>query len=472
MRTYWLLLVSLFAISLSACKSADQNSSNSITIDLQKQHQIIEGWGTSLAWWANMAGAWPDEKIDEICKWMAIELNMNIYRFNIPGGDNPEHDHFRKDGGNMPGYKASGTHPFNWEADINQQKILKKLCSYRDDEIVEAVSYSPPYWLTNSNCSAGNKNGNENLRPDAYNEFADYLTTVVEYYKENHGIPFRSLAPMNEPNVNWWKYKGNQEGCKFGVESQKKLIKAVYKSLSKKNMLAYCSISASDANSIDACLENVKNYKQNSDVLSLISQVNTHSYHGEKRAELHDFCKNHSKRLWQSESGPLGINTPGIENHLLMAQRIIDDIRLLKVNAWIDWQFMSVDDNWGLITANYDSIRYWKNKNFYVRKQMSAFIKPGYRIVESNNPNAVAAISPDRNELVIVVVNKSDLARNYTVDLGLVSSTIGYRKVFRTTINKDCEQLKKFNSRKPVFKAKFPAKSVTTYVFSLETPEG
>jgi hypothetical protein len=80
-------------------------------------------------------GGYSDSKIKTICDWITdpnTGLNMNIFRFNIGGGDDPTHNHMRGDGGNMPGYKASATAPYDWTQDANQRKITATINSFQN----------------------------------------------------------------------------------------------------------------------------------------------------------------------------------------------------------------------------------------------------------------------------------------------------------------------------------------------------
>src|ERR1035437_7094706 len=190
-------------------------SRTAVAIDPSIKSQVIEGWGASLCWWANIMGGFSDSKIKTICDWITDPvngLNMNIFRFNIGGGDDPTHHHKRTDGGAMPGYKASLTAPYDWTQDANQRKIMQQLIASRiakagvNDIQIVGFSNSPPYWMTRSVCSAGSVEGNvTNLQSGMFDNFADYLTEVVKHYHDSLGITFNYIEPFNEPDGNWWK---------------------------------------------------------------------------------------------------------------------------------------------------------------------------------------------------------------------------------------------------------------------------
>jgi O-glycosyl hydrolase len=441
--------------------------------DPDQLQQKWQGWGISLAWWANIMGGWPDSQVDEIAKWITSpdELNMNVFRYNIGGGDNPDHAHFRKDGAGVPGYKPSEEVGYDWGRDANQRNILLRLNTLREDAINEAASFSPPYWMTKSGCSAGNTNGEDNLDDAYYDNFAGYLTDVVSYFKKTFNIEFTSLSPMNEPFSDWWKAMGGQEGCAFSQENQHRLVKALYKRLEQNNMLGYCHIAAMDANSIDESLKGFMEYQKAGDIMPLIGQINTHSYAGEKRSELFVLAQENGKILWQSESGPLNIPDTGMDNYLIMAQRIITDLQELKPSVWCDWQFAAVGDaRWGLVTYNMDRKTCQREKSYYIRKQFTKFIKPGYTILGGTDARSLAALSADRQELVIVMVNPTSKNMVYTNDLSKLSPSGQRMDVFRTTENEDClliENEISLNNRKPDIT--LPPKSVTTILVQLTT---
>jgi O-glycosyl hydrolase len=89
----------------------------------------------------------------------------------------------------------------------------------RSANIFEAASYSPPYWMTLSGCSSGATGKHQdNLRPDMYESFVNYLATVVNHFSDVEGICFereiafsQSLEPFNEPDIGWTT-PGRQEG--------------------------------------------------------------------------------------------------------------------------------------------------------------------------------------------------------------------------------------------------------------------
>lgn len=451
-----------------------------VTVNPTQKNQVLDGWGGSLCWWANIMGGYSDSKVKSICDWITDPvngLNMNIFRFNIGGGDDPTHNHMRTDGGNMPGYKASSTAAYDWTQDANQRKILQQLIASRiakagvNDIKLVAFSNSPPYWMTRSGCSAGSTEGNvTNLKSDMFDDFADYLTEVTKYYHDQLGITFDYIEPFNEPDGGWWKALGNQEGCYFSTNDQLVMIRELYAKLSAKNMLSYCKITANDANNMDNGLSALNSYKSAGDILPKIGLASVHSYGGSNRAGLAAWSTTNNIPVWQSESGPMGISGTDESVLLQMCERITADVNAMKCKAWVDWQ-LAGDGSviWGLIVGTYsDQFNpVTRAISYYLRAQYSRYLKPGYTIIgNSSGSNVITAISPDEKQLVIVLNNKETFTQNYTFNLSAFSN-FGRAQQIRTRALESLSvknSLTLFNITGSSFDYSALPESVTTFV--------
>ncbi len=100
----------------------------------------------------------------------------------------------------------------------------------------------------------------------------------------------------------------------------------------------------------------------------------------------------------------------------------------------------------------------------------SRFIRPGYQIIGSGDPNALAAYDPPSGTLVIVTTNDTEEDTYFTYDLsnfsGVGSSTL---EAYRTS---DTEDLVPVASPLPEditpagFRSYAPKESITTYIIS------
>jgi O-glycosyl hydrolase len=383
-----------------------------VSPQLVRQH--FDGWGVSLCWWAGQCGKWSDAKIDEIVEWLVSPtgLNYSHFRYNIGGGDDPENRHCTKHHmgsgkglrAEMEGFKDFSGDEYHWDRDAAQRKIMLKIKEKRPDAVFEAFSNSCPYYMTYSGCVSGNADGGkDNLKPEYYEEFAHYLVDVCKHYKDVYGIEFKTLEPFNESVTNFWYANGPQEGCHFDYSSQIKFIRVLEPILRASGLSTV--ISASDETNVGLSVQGFKEYKS-AGVLPLVGQWNTHTYQASNadRARLALLAHQAGKPLWMSETGSGG---NGIGGNLSLAQRLIDDMRYIQPEAWIDWQYMEeANDQWCTVRGSFANQTYAKVKNYYVRQQCSRFIKRGYDIVTSLCPQSLAAVNADRDTLVLVLLNE------------------------------------------------------------------
>ncbi len=444
----------------------------------EMQLQTIEGWGSSLCWWAGQAGNWEEAKVDSIVDLITSpdKLNMNIFRYNIGGGDDPAHinGHMVQGKGKraeMEGFKASSVAPYNWNADKAQRTIMLKIKEKRPDAVFEAFSNSPPYWMTYSGCSAGNADPEkDNLRPEYYDAFCEYLTEVCKHYKDEYGIEFKTLEPFNESTSAYWNYKGSQEGCHFDIGTQKKIIRLLYSKLKASGLTTV--ISASDETNLSSFIKVLKAYKEADDIMDKVGQLNTHTYSGtnEERLKVHRLVMETGKDFWQSETGPMGLprRANGLESNLLLVQKMFYDLNLMQPQAWLDWQLMEeTNDTWCVIRCNFNSGDFEIVKNYYVRMQITKFIKQGYMLLESNCDDAVVAVSPQKTELVIALNNPNKTSRDFKVNLGSFLKTGESAQIYRTSSNENCNLLNDIQIQHNQISYPAPELSLTTFVILL-----
>ncbi len=440
----------------------------------QVVRQHFDGWGVSLCWWAGQCGKWSDQKIDEIVDWLVSPTGLNYthFRYNIGGGDDPQNRHCdqhhmgRGKGlrAEMEGFKDFSGDEYHWDRDAAQRKIMLKIREKRPDAVFEAFSNSCPYYMTYSGCVSGNVDGGkDNLKPEYYEEFAHYLVDVCKHYKDEYGIEFKTLEAFNESVTNFWYANGPQEGCHFDYQSQIKFVRVLEPILRASGLNTV--ISASDETNVGLSVQGFKEYKS-AGVLPLVGQWNTHTYQANNadRSRLALLAHQADMPLWMSETGSGG---SGIGGNLSLAQRLIDDMRYIQTEAWIDWQYMEeANDQWCTIQGNFANQTYKKVKNYYVRQQCTRFIRHGYDIIASPCPQSLAAVNANRDTLVIVLLNEG--AKNvHDIDLSLFTELPDFNdvKAYRTSTNENLASTKNgISLNGNMLRVIMPAQSIVTLV--------
>jgi len=56
----------------------------------------------------------------------------------------------------------------------------------------------------------------------------DYLTEVVQYYREEMNITFRTVEPFNEPSSTEWQLGNIQERCHYDLLTQDSILQVCW----------------------------------------------------------------------------------------------------------------------------------------------------------------------------------------------------------------------------------------------------
>jgi O-glycosyl hydrolase len=435
----------------------------------------FDGWGTSLCWFANAIGRWPEPQRSEIADALFSKagLGLTVVRYNIGGGENPEHHHmpwFRQ----MEGFQSAAGE-WNWNADSGQRWMLEAAIK-RGANRLEAFSNSPPYWMTLSHCASGAPNGNaDNLNPQHEEAFANYLVHVVQHFRDTWNIRFDTLEPMNEPFTDYWHENGNQEGCHFERASQAKLIQQLRAELDKQGLHSL-KISASDETNYDRAIGTWESFDEKT--RACVAQINSHAYETARRTELRELAQRSGKPLVMSE-----VDGPGSKRHdhksmepaLVLAGGIIDDLRDLRPLQWVFWQAVENEAgmaqsniNWGLIHADLEGTSHaWSfTKKYFALANFSKFIRPGARLLNTGQPNSVAAYDAKQSTLVIVVRNADSADESVTYDLSAFGKMEMSVKAYRTSAGEDLAELPAASATGGNLATLAKAQSITTYVAS------
>ncbi|MEU3666529.1 glycoside hydrolase [Streptomyces virginiae] len=415
-----------------------------VRLDPGYQQAPFQGWGTALAWFANVTGGWPDAQRNRLADALygADGLGLTIARYNIGGGDSPETEPYMRAGAAVPGHwKRPGPqtpdgwdpdNPDHWDpyADGNQRWWLKA-AKARGADTFEAFSNSPPYFMTRSGLVSGAVDPRQdNLRPDQYERFAAYLAGALQRVQTSTGVTFASVSPVNEPGTAYWRAGGLQEGSHWAPDSQARVITALRAELDRSGLRT--TIAAMDETDPDMFRANWDSY--GSPVRSAIGRLNTHTYGTNGRSGARDIAKGSHTPLWMSEvdlGGTVPQSFSDMSPALDLAGRITDDLTRLEPRAWVLWQ--AVEDyenmtpahensNWGLIQTDFtpadaaqEPLR--RNKKYWAMAQYSRFIRPGARVIGTDDDHTLAAVHPGGQGAVVVHANPTGSARTIALDL-------------------------------------------------------
>jgi O-glycosyl hydrolase len=424
--------------------------------------QPFEGWGTSLVWFANATGGYPDEIKNELADMLFGDdgMNLNIARYNIGGGNAPDVPDYLRAGADVEGWwKApDGTtredvdwwdpaNPEHWnpDADATQRWWVDRV---KDDVTHwETFSNSPPWFQTVSGYVSGGFDSNaDQLRPESIDEFAAYVVGATERLENAHGIDVDTIDIFNEPNTNYWGTQlgadgnptgGRQEGAHMGPGLQQQVIPALADAIGGSTTDAV--ISAMDETNPGRFATNWNSYP--AAVRDQVSQLNVHTYGTGQRTTVRDIAKGEDKPLWMSEVGgswsSTGQDFESMESGLGSAHQIVNDLRELEPSAWVFWQPVEDYDNmapggespeggnWGEIQIPFsctaqdtlETCPIYTNTKYWVTQNFTHYITPGDRLIGVDDTDSTAAVSASGTAATVVHVNDTTADRDVTLDL-------------------------------------------------------
>lgn len=457
-KSFVLFCVSVLALCGVVSISISAKAEQVYTVSPSLRQQQIDGWGTSLIWWASQVGGYTQEGDDgrqvreQIMEMIFGEqgLNYNIARYNVGGGENPDCEYNKGSethmqiGRDMEGFKKTADGEYDWNSDQNQRWALDWVLKNVDEPIVEYFSNSPPWWMTQSGCASG-KNADRpswsNLQWGKEAEFAKYFVDVLEHLIKVDKVQIDYINPFNESTSVWWTAGGSQEGCYFSDEERQNVLKEIIKLVDERGLDV--EITATDCTGAQAAYDAYNYFSQ--DVKDDITKLNYHLYENGDENNVHSKVKRlaneTNQKVWMSEMGydyKDHLDEVPMTTAFRHSEQIRDMLKVGKVNAYVLWQVVE-ELTWQMgTTSNYGPIKvafYGRedfpelanqglykgsieiDKQYYILGQYSKYIKQGYSIVDINDGMAVAAVSPDGSEVVIVRENSTDSSVNLTYNL-------------------------------------------------------
>jgi O-glycosyl hydrolase len=310
---------------------------------------------------------------------------------------------------------------------------------------------SPPWWLTVSGCTSGSGGGTNNLLAGKEDRFAQHMCEVIRHYRDAWGVDFDRVSPINEPESDWWREGGGQDGCGMDAKQAIVLIPALERRLREAGLKA--RVQAFEA-AFAGSLGYLDQLLGDGPTSAALAELTSHQYIADVgglgrwpvRGRLHQ------KGVWQSEWGDW--TNSGITLAMNYAAKLHEAHRTMQAEAWCMWEPGFLFDG-----PRDDE----PNTAYYAVAQFSRFARPGMQAVECTDTTCKTTAYVDREarRLVIVTVNDAERPEQMSYDLsafGELSRAEGWR-------TSETERLA------PVavtcggagFAADIPAKSVTTF---------
>ncbi len=459
-------LVTMQVVNISAAQAAGYT----VTVTPSQKYQTLQGWGTSMAWWANIIGGWSNSQRTALADalyspTLGIGLNVLRYNFGADGPGNVCHNQM-KEGHNVPTFEPTKGN-YVWTNDANQLWFAQA-AKARGATVFEGFVNSAPAWMLYNSCTAGGPNGAENLSTAHYADFASYLATIDKHFHDSFGITLQTIDPFNEPSHTWWKSTNTQEGMRVTPASQSAIIPLVAKAFAQNGASAYTVISAPDDNTVGQSINDYNGYS--STAKADMTQWNTHSYGGsdtDRTNAYQNIGQTDHKRLWMSEWGT-GTQSSPMAAALRLSSQILDDEQHLHPTAWVGWQAVneagdSPNSLWGLAYRDSNNnISY--PARYYAMGNYSKYISQGSQMLGNSDANSFTAYNASTQTLTVVTTNSSTSKETISYNLANFSTGGTSAIVHQTSASQNLKRLSDISISGKKFSTTLPAQSITTFV--------
>ena len=322
---------------------------------------------------------------------------------------------------------------FNWSADWKQVQAVKDAIAVAAEANrslhVDAITLSPPWYMTVSGDVAGGVNGSQNIDQGNMTDYAEFLLSWVQQMAAQHGLRVETISPMNEPLEGWWKAGRAKVGCSFNPKGARDMYEAMAEQRQAMGMEGVVLVGA------DSWPNHTANFldTQYSKAKPTFAVATIHGYYNSLDIPLQTWgqtlwaARTRAEvlglRLWQTEWGPLGIPGTDMDIALFMARRIIEDINILGVSAWFHFLALHRANplHWGAAQVNLtagEPVKAVKTRQFSATLHYTRLIPEGsiiLKIPQKCQHGVLAAYSPSRNEIIVTAANQ----RNFTFSIQL-----------------------------------------------------
>lgn len=494
MVSLFLILGMLFPVGdVLSEKKLVKNEMVTVRIDPLCTFQTIEGFGASDCWTAEPVGRfWSDEEKNKIARLLFCSclgedgnpqgIGLSIWRFNLGAGSAEQGEESNIRGNEMTGNVNELAHrrvecflayrdgvwtdDYDWNGKQQGQQWFLRAAKLYGCTNFTAFSNSPLVKYTR-NGKAYAVDGNANIQTDKYDDYADYLATVLKHF-QNVGLPFTYISPVNEPQHPWAEFRhsvithGVQEGSPWQNSEIKRMAEALNAKLNEK--LVDAKIILTDAGSWD----DVNGVKTNGRAVNQIDELfrpESVNYVGDlnrvKRAicghsywtyATNEHLKKAREMVWNKAAAignlevhqtewsmiefpkdnfPTSFSNAGyMDVALSMSKIIFADMYYARASSWSFWTSLDAErwrqkNRFYLIRLRLGGGDYQPftnagvaeaSKNLWALGNYSLFVRPGYQRValdgaaNLNRLMGTAYLSPDGSRLVVVYVNVSDEA--------------------------------------------------------------
>jgi len=303
------------------------------------------------------------------------------------------------------GYSAG---PGQWLWDGHQVSLWAAQGAAQRGAQLLGFANSPPAWMTVSGCTSGSKDGaSNNLARQHEADYVAYLVELARHYRDAWGVDFDYLDPINEPEADWWKANGGQDGCHVDAEQAARLFAQLAPALKAAGLKAkVIGPEAAYGNTVGYLDQLLKH----PDAVAGLAVFCTHQYitdDGSQRAWARR-GRVAGKPVWMSEWGDW--KTGGWTQAANYAAKIAQAWRYLRCESWAMWE--------PALLADLQHGQVVRRKAFCATAQYTRYARPGTRLIEAadGSGQSLAFLDEAAHKVSIMLFNPAAEERRVRLD--------------------------------------------------------
>jgi glucuronoarabinoxylan endo-1,4-beta-xylanase len=355
----------------------------------------------------------------------------------------------------------------------------------RGVEKILATAWSPPAWMKQNDSTIGTGQDNR-IRPDMYQEFADYLADYVFGYKEHFDIDITHISPTNEPDLGT-----GYSSSRWTPEELNTFVRDHLGPTFEAREVPAQIVLGEAVGFSDAWARPALNDPVTRDYLDIVA---AHAYTGLQQGESAPnpdewaLTHQHQKPISQTEY----MNNGAPQDRVFVNGTITDGIRYASLignmfdmvdltGYWWWWPASnSGADGSNLIRLMNDGTsqspdtptetgEYRVFKRYYTIGQYSRFIDPGWVMVDADKhplPDVIVTAykDPASDNFAVVVVNRNETTETVNFELDGFPGDVGSVVPYRTSGNENMAKLPGITADDGSFTMDLRGMSVTTFV--------
>ncbi|KAK0621379.1 glycoside hydrolase family 30 protein [Bombardia bombarda] len=472
MRFTEAIITAALAAGAKAGPIIEERQAGTITVDLSKTFQTIDGFGFSLAFQrANLITKMSDKtKQRELLDLLfnrTTGAGFTILRNGIGSSPDSSSDHMNTFAPSNPGGPKAAP-KYQWDGkDSGQLFVSQEAVNTYGVKTIYADAWSAPgYMKTNGNEANGGSlcgvSGATCSSGDWKQAYADYLVAYVKYYAEA-GVKVSHLGFLNEP-----EFSAGYASMRSSGQQAADFIKVLYPTIQAANLTDGPGIVCCDSEGWGNQVS-MTNAIKSAGAESMLKTITSHTYTGGPSGAM-------STRLpvWLSEQCDLqgGWSTSwyangGAGDGLTWANNIYSAVVNNNISGYVYWegvQWPNPNTNEKIIRVDNSTNTYQVAKRLWAFANWSRYVQPGaVRVSTAGAPSGLrtAAFKNVDGSIAVIAISSSGSA--VTANIKIAGATPETVEAYVSDNSHNCEKTTASVAADGIISGSVASRSITTF---------